>query len=86
LTEFGSRARLESPEQELRIAARHHSDLAKHLRIPLAAGVFEQPDGLLTATGARHLVAIHNQNVATCIALAETVNHALCPPAGKTCG
>jgi hypothetical protein len=79
LAVFGTRDRIEHLEEELHIAARHHTELAEHLRDELAAGSYEHPHSLITAPGATHLAAVQDTLAATSIALAATIHTALNP-------
>jgi hypothetical protein len=79
LAVFGTRTRVEHLEEELHIAARHHTELAEHLRAQLAAGAYEHPRSLITAAGATQLATIHDTSAATSTALAATIHTALNP-------
>lgn len=77
LAVFGTSARIEQLEQELTIVARHHTELAEHLRAQLAAGAYVAPQSLLTPAGAIHLATIHDTNAATSTAMADIIHAAL---------
>jgi len=74
LSVFGTRTRVEQLEEFLRTVARHHSELAEHLRSQLDAGGFEHPRSLITPVGARQLATIHDAT-----GMADTIAQALNP-------
>lgn len=76
---FGSMQRVEWLEQELRIAADHHTTLAGHMRDLLAGDACDAPHALITRAGAQHLASMHDTDAADCTAMADTVRRALHP-------
>jgi hypothetical protein len=79
LAVFGTIARIELLEGELTIVARHHTELAEHLRAQLAAGAYDEPHGFMSASGAARLAALHETDAANSTAMAAIVNAALNP-------
>jgi hypothetical protein len=76
---FGSTQRVDRLEQELRIAAEHHTTLAGHMRDLLAGDACDAPHALITRAGAQHLASMHDTDAADCTAMADTVRRALHP-------
>jgi hypothetical protein len=65
LAVFGTHRRIEQLDEELRIAATHHSELDEHLRRQLADDVYDAPCSLITRTGAEQPITIHDTNAPT---------------------
>jgi hypothetical protein len=73
LAMFGTHRRIEQLDEELRIAATHHSELDEHLRRQLADDAYDAPCSLITRTGAEQPITIHDTNAADSTALAAQV-------------
>jgi hypothetical protein len=79
LAVFKARHHIERLEEELRIVAGHHTELATFLRTQLAAGAYNHPHSLITPTGATQLAHIHDDSAANSTAMADAIHAALNP-------
>lgn len=79
LAVFGTHQGIEQLEEELRIVAGHHSELADYVRAQLAAGAYDHPSSLITAGGAVQLAERHDASAANSTAMADIIHTALNP-------
>ena len=76
---FGAVERVDRLEQELRVVASYHTELAGRMRDLLAGDACDAPNALITRSGAQQLAAMHDADAADCTAMAGTVRRALHP-------